>query len=319
VADIQSDKAHAPAGETAGSRLAAKRAAKAAKKAASRGTSNPAEEVAKSVQTANAWIEAHGKKVWIALGAAVAVAVAVLGIASLKDGKSREAGALLRTAVTTNQGIIVAPEDTPPEDPILPTFTSAKERDEKALAQYRDVQKQYPDSTAARYAALGEANILLGLGKPAEASAVFEKLRTGDERDSAKDDYLRFRALEGAGYALEAQQKYAEAAERFEALSKLKNGAYRKVGEYHRARMLVLQGKRDEARKVLEALDKAAADKPAEGEAEPAAGDSFEFATTAAQTLLQELGGQPSQGAAAGGISQSVLDSLRRQLGAKKQ
>ena len=124
MADIQSDKAHAPAGETAGSRLAAKRAAKSAKKAASRGTTNPVEEVAKSVRVANAWIDAHGRKVWIALGAGVVAAVAALGISSLQAGKGREAGALLRTAVTTNQGIIVAPEETPPEDPILPTFTS---------------------------------------------------------------------------------------------------------------------------------------------------------------------------------------------------
>ena len=317
MADIQSDKAHVPAPETAGSRLAAKRAAKAATKAASRGTTNPAEEVAKSVRDVNTWIEAHGRKVWIALGAGVAVAVAALGIASLQSGKSREAGALLRTAVTTTQGIIVAPEETPPEDPLFPTFTQAKERDEKALSQFRDVEKQYPSSTAAGYAALGEANTLLRLGKNAEASAVFEKLKSSSDEQISNDDFLRFRALEGAGYALEGQQKYAEAAERFEALSKLKNGAYRKVGDYHRARMLVLQGKRDEAKQLLEALDKAAADKPAEVGEEPAA-DSFEFATTAAQTLLTELGGQPKQAAGGGGISQSVLDSLRRQLGSKK-
>lgn len=316
MAEIQSDKAHAPAGETAGSRLAAKRAAKAAKKAASRGTSNPAEEVAKGVREANAWVEAHGRKVWIGLGAGVAVAVAALGIASLQDGKGREAGALLRTAVTTNQGIIVAPEETPPEDPILPTFTSVKERDEKALSQYREVQKQYPSSAAAGYAALGEANMQLGLGKFAEAGAIFDKLRGAA---SDKDDYLRFRALEGAGYALEGQQKYAEAAERFEALSKLKSGAYRKVGDYQRARMLVLQGKRDEAKSLLEALDKASAEKPADAEAITPTEGSFEFATTAAQTLLTELGGQPTQSGGGGGISQSVLDSLRRQLGAKKQ
>lgn len=313
MADIQSDKAHVPAQETAGSRLAAKRAAKSARKAATRGTTNPVEEVAKSVQHVNAWIDAHGRKVWIVLGAAVAIAVAALAIASLQDGKSREAGALLRTAVTTTQGIIVAPEETPPEDPMFPTFTAAKERDEKALSQYRDVQKQYPSSTAAGYAALGEANTLLRLAKNAEASAVFEKLRKSADE---KDDFLRFRALEGAGYALEGQQKYAEAAERFDALSKLKNGAYRKVGDYHRARMLVLQGKRDEAKQVLEALDKAAADKPAE--ADEATSSDFEFATTAAQTLLSELGGQPKQSTSGGGISQSVLDSLRKQLGSKK-
>jgi len=321
VTDIQSDKAPSPARETAGNRLAAKRAAKAARKAASRGTSNPVENVAKSVLDVNAWLDVHGRTIWLAVGGLVLVGAAVLVISSLRTKSDQEAGTLLHSAVTTSHGLIVAPDETPPEDSIVPTFGSTKEREEKALTQFREVQKKFPNTRAGAFAALGEANALLTLGKYVEASAAFEKLRTALGAEGKSDDenaFLRFRVLEGAGYALEGQKKYAEAGKQFEALSKLHNGAYRTLGDYHQARMLVAEGKRDEAKKLLEALNKALADKPVDA-AEPA--DRFESAEAASQTLLTELGGTPVDrpSGASSGISQQVLDSLRKQLGNQKR
>ena len=315
--DMQSDKADSPAGDTAGTRLAAKRAAKAAKKAAARGTTNAVGEAANTVAyEATAWMDRHGRTVLIALGACVVAAVGALIISNLSHSKNREAGALLQTAVTTAQGIVVPADETPPEDPIFPVFPSVKEREEKALGQFREVSKQYPDTLAGAYAQLGEANTQLRLGNHAEASSTFEKLRQG-ENAKEQDDFIRFRALEGAGYALEGQKKYAEARERFEALSKLSNGAYRILGDYHRARMLVAEGKRDDAKKLLEELTKAEAEKPAD-EGQPAPAERYESALSAAQTLLTELGGTPPErSAGSSGISQQVLDSLRKQLGSQ--
>lgn len=308
VANITSDKADAPARETAGTRLAAKRAAKAARKAAKRGTSNPAEEMVKHVAEVNAWVDTHAPKLWMGVGVVVVAVAAAFAFSYYSEGRDRDAGGVLQKAVTTSEGIIVGPDETPPEDAIVPTFTSEKERDEKALKQYQDVDKQYPSSTAAHYALLGQGNELLALGKYPEAGAAFDKVIASD----AKDTFVRFRALEGSGYALEAQKKYADARSRFEQLSKLNNGAYRTLGDYHRARMLVAEGQRDEARKLLEALNKAAADKPEEqGEA----ADRFESVNGAVQTLLAELGGQPVE-KSNNGISQQVLDSLRKQMAA---
>jgi tetratricopeptide (TPR) repeat protein len=188
-----------------------------------------------------------------------------------------------------------------------------KEREEKALSQFREVSKQFPGTPAAAYAQLGEANAQLRLGNFAEASSTFEKLRNAKDQD----ELIQFRVLEGAGYALEGQKKYAEARERFEALSKLNNGAYRILGDYHRARTLVAEGKRDEAKKLLEELTKAEADKPVD-ESDPGSAERYESTLGAAQTLLIELGGTPPErSAGASGISQQVLDSLRKQLGAQ--
>jgi tetratricopeptide (TPR) repeat protein len=318
---MQSDKADSPSRDTAGTRLAAKRAAKAAKKAASRGTSNPVEDVANTVtHEATAWIDRHGRTVLMVVGAGILVAIAGLVIGNISQGKNREAGALLQTAITTAQGIVVPADETAPEDPIFPVFPSVKEREEKALAQFSEVAKKFPGTRGAAYAQLGEANAQLRLGKFADAGKVFEKLRAAPA--SEQDDFIRFRTLEGAGYALEGQQKYADARERFEALSKLNNGQYRILGDYHRARMLVAEGKRDDAKKLLEELTKAEAEKPAPdstaGESAPA--ERYESTLNAAQTLLTELGGKPPERSAGGsGISQQVLDSLRKQLGSQKQ
>ncbi|MEY4576863.1 MAG: hypothetical protein RL701_1566 [Pseudomonadota bacterium] len=324
MTDIHSDKAEVPVlerepRETAGNRLAAKRAAKAARKAATRGTTNSAEEVAQSVNNVSAWLGENSRTLLIGAGAIAAGIAGVALFSSLSANTSHEAGTLLHTAVTTSHGLIVAPEETPPEDAIVPTFANEKERDEKALGQFREVGKKFADSSAGHYAALGEANTLLNLGRAAEASAAFEKLRTA--LADGKDTFLRVRVLEGAGYALEGQQKYAEARERFEALSKLDNGAYRVVGDYHRARMLVAEGKRDEAKQLLEVLNKAEADKPADGANANEPSDRFESIVTASQTLLAELGGQPAERAtgASSGISQQVLDTLRKQLSQQKK
>ena len=99
---MQSDNADSPPRDTAGTRLAAKRAAKAAKKAAARGTTNAVGEAANTVAyEATAWIDRHGRTVLIALGAGIAVAIGALIIANLSQGKNREAGGLLQSAVTT--------------------------------------------------------------------------------------------------------------------------------------------------------------------------------------------------------------------------
>jgi tetratricopeptide (TPR) repeat protein len=323
VANTQSDKADALARDTPGARLAAKRAAKAARKAASRGNTNAIAEVTKSVLEANAWVDKHARVLWLGLGAVVVGIAAWIVVGRYMDARARAAGDLLHTAVTSSQGIVTTPDEPAPEDPVLPVFASTKERDEKALQQFAQVDKQYPDSKAALYARLNQGNDLLALNKPVEAAAAYDKLLA-----SASDDtFLRAHALEGAGYALEAQKKYADAQKRFEELSKLSNGAYRTLGDYQRARQLVLQDQRDQARKVLEELSKANADKPGKpGEPNELnelndQGERYESISFAAQTLLTELGGQPAEksGGKNSGISQHVLDSLRKQLGSQKK
>jgi tetratricopeptide (TPR) repeat protein len=316
VANIQSNNANSPPRDTAGSRLAAKRAAKAAQKAAKRGTNNPVADATRSVQHAAAWVDDHSKKLWIGLGGLVVVGIAWVVLAHYLTTKDYDAGAALLGAVTIHQGIVVAPGETAPEDVIVPTFSSAQERATKALASYTEVAKKYGSSAAGRYAMLGVANGKFELGKYAEAASEYAKVLDA----AGGDTYLRFRALEGSGYALEAQQKYPDALKRFEELSKFANGTYRSLGDYHRARMLVAQGKPAEARALIESLSKALAANTNVQERQ-----RFESSVESAETLLQELGGRPTEKPrvdlmqGGGGLSPDVLDALRKQLAAQPE
>lgn len=312
VANIQSNN-DSPSRETAGTRLAAKRAAKAAQKAAKRGTSNPVEQAAQRMQRAAEWFDLHGRVLWIGLGALVVVGIAWVVLANYLTTKDYDAGAALHTAVTNNLGVVVPADETAPEDLIVPTFTSTEERAKKALEGYKAVASKYGSSSAGKYAMLGIANSQLELGKFAEATTEYAKVLD----NAGEDTFVRFRALEGSGYALEAQQKYDEALKKFEELSRFSNGAYRTLGDYHRARVLVAQGKAPEARAVLEGLSKALA---ATTDAQDR--ERFESAADAADTLLQELGGKPSEKAQAlgkGGLTQDVMDAIRKQLAAQPE
>lgn len=314
VANIQSNDANSPPRDTAGTRLAAKRAAKAAQKASRKGKSNAVEEATRSMQQAAYWFDAHGKKVWLGLGLVVVLGVAWLALVHYLDTKDNDAGNLLRAAVTNSHGLVIAGDETPPEDALVPTFSSAEERANKALAGYRDIANKFGSSNAGHYAALGVANSLFELGKHDEAAREYAKVLEA----AGSDVFLRFRALEGSGYALEAQKKYAEALGRFEELGKLGNGAYRPLADYHRARVLVAQGKSADARALLEASTKAAA----------AASDDersrFESVLDATSTLLSELGGRPAERTrgnlgAGGGLTPDVIEALRKQLASQPQ
>jgi tetratricopeptide (TPR) repeat protein len=312
VANIQSNNANSPPRDTAGTRLAAKRAAKSAQKAAKRGTTNQLQQATQKVARAAEWFDDHSRMLWIGLGALVFVGVAGVVLAHYLTTKDYDAGVALHGAVTNNLGIVIAPGETPPEDLIVPTFSSAEERGKKTLDGYKEIANKYGSSAAGKYAILGLANSLFDLGKYAEATAEYAKVLDG----AGADTYLRFRALEGSGYALEAQQKYPDALKKYEELSRFANGAYRSLADYHRARVLVVQGKPAEARTLLEGLSKALAANTNVQERE-----RFESAVEASETMLQELGGKPTEKpridpTGKGGLSQDVMDAIRKQLAA---
>ncbi|HEX2675936.1 MAG TPA: hypothetical protein VHM19_04835 [Polyangiales bacterium] len=319
-----SNNADAPVRETAGARLAAKRAAKAAQKAAAKGTAQPGAEVVKSMTLVSDWLDAHQKQLWLGGLGVIALGVAWVVIGRFASQSDREAAVLLRAAVTTTQGTINTAEDPAPEDAILPSFPSTEERDKKALEQFQAVPKKFADTAAAHWAQLGEGNTQLAMGKVAEAEKAYAAALAG----AGSDTFLQARATEGLGYALSAQKKYAEALKRFEELSKIDNGANKTLGDYHQARMLVALGKKPEALKILEALLKANAEKPAT--------ESQRYASVidSSETLLTELGGTAPQKSSSDlsdlgggimasgggkGISPELLEQLRKQIAASKK
>jgi tetratricopeptide (TPR) repeat protein len=127
-------------------------------------------------------------------------------------------------------------------------FKSAKEQDEalvKALTDFRAAHKGTRSATTAALA-LGKAEYRLG-NQDAAVASFSEFLK-----DAAQNDPMRAAALEGQGYAYEAQQKYDDAIGSFDKMSAVDSGGYLEgMGQYHKARILILQGKKDEAAALL--------------------------------------------------------------------
>jgi tetratricopeptide (TPR) repeat protein len=129
-----------------------------------------------------------------------------------------------------------------------PPFTSTQEQDEalvKALTEFRAGNR---GTQAATMAALPLGKAEYRLGNHDKALAALSDFLQG----APQNDPMRAAALEGQGYAYEAQQKYDEALKSFEAMSAVDAGGFLAgMGQYHRARILILQGKKEDAAAAL--------------------------------------------------------------------
>ena len=152
-----------------------------------------------------------------------------------------EATALLATGFSAIQAPIIADGETPPED-VDESYTSAEERSNKALETFRTIERDHGSSAAAVWGHLGRANALFSLGKYPEAQKAYAVLSKDTD-----DGRVKPRAVEGLGFALEAQKKYSEAGKHFAELSLMGGGRHKVLGDYHQARMLVAGGDKKKA------------------------------------------------------------------------
>jgi tetratricopeptide (TPR) repeat protein len=115
----------------------------------------------------------------------------------------------------------------------------------KALSEFRT---KHSGTKAAANAGLALGDAYLKAGQGAEALAAFDDyLKNGDSADP-----LRPAALEGKGYAYEAQKDYDKALGAFDQLaSETKTDFMKGMGLYHRGRVLLEQGKTEDGAKVL--------------------------------------------------------------------
>lgn len=160
---------------------------------------------------------------------------------------AKELGAALeileRPVVPTPEGAQL----TPPAGE-NPPFKSTQEQDQALVKALTDFRASYKGTSSATTAALPLGKAEYRLGNHDGALAAF-----GDYlKNAPQNDPLRASALEGQGYAYEAQQKYDQALASFEEMSKVDAGGFLEgMGQYHRARILILQGKTDDAAAVL--------------------------------------------------------------------
>jgi tetratricopeptide (TPR) repeat protein len=230
--DSAENKNQAPL--SAGQRLAAQQAAKAARKAAERGRDAERVEeraIAQAV-VAKDWLQDNLKPLGLMAGGVLLVAAIGIGWSTFTRRQDAEAGAELAAVM---EG-------------------AADDAAARASA-YAVVAGTHPNTPAAAWARIGEGRALYEQGQWALSRAAYQAAL-----DSSDEEGVRWTALEGIAYSLEAEKSYAQAIEQLEALRELDSNIAPIAG-YHQGRILFAEGKLDEAKTkfdgVLDALKQA--------------------------------------------------------------
>ena len=230
--DSAEDKKQGPL--TAGQRLAAQQAAKSARKAAERGRDADLVEekaIAQAV-VAKDWLQDNLKPLGLMAGGVLLVAAIGIGWSTFTRGQDAEAGAELAA--------------------ILEGDTD----DVTALANaYAAVADGHAKTPAAAWARIGEGRALYDQRQWEQSRAAYQAAL-----DSSDGEGVRWAALEGIAYSLEAEKSYEQAIEQLEAMRELDSNIAPIAG-YHQGRILFAEGKLDEAKTkfdgVLDALKQA--------------------------------------------------------------
>ncbi len=212
---------------TPGQRLAAARAAKSARKAAERGRQAELVEDKALAQAAVAkdWLAENLKPLGLAAGGVLLVAAIGIAWSTFAESKSEAAGKELAAVLDANI------------------------YDDAELAEsYAAVVRDHEGTVAATWALLGEARALYGQGKLEQARDAYQAAL-----ESTDDENLKWAALEGIAYTLEAEQSYEQALEQLDALRTLSKEVA-PIASYHQARILMQQGKMDEAKVKLRGI-----------------------------------------------------------------
>ncbi len=218
--DSAEDEKQAPL--TAGQRLAAQQAAKSVRKAASRGRDAELMEEKALAQAAVAkdWLQDNLKPLGLMAGGVLLVAAVGIGWSTFTRGQDAAGGAELAAVL----------EGDAADDPA-------------ALATaYAAVAEAHAKTPAAAWARIGEGRALYAQGQWEPSRMAYRAAL-----DSSDEEAVRWAALEGIAYSLEAEKSYAQAIEQLDALRELDSNIAPIAG-YHQGRILVAEGKLDEAK-----------------------------------------------------------------------
>lgn len=206
---------------TAGQRLAAQQAAKAARKAAQRGREAELVEgkVIARAGVVKDWFGDHLKPLGLAAGGILLVAAIGIAWSTFERGQSTEAGAALSAVL-----------DGEADDPAT------------LVSSYAAVAEAHPKTPAAAWARIGEGKALYAQGQWERSRQAYQAALENDD-----DEAVRWAALEGIAYTLEAEKSYEDAIEQLEALRAL-DESLAPIAGYHQGRILLEQGKLDEAK-----------------------------------------------------------------------
>jgi tetratricopeptide (TPR) repeat protein len=193
------------------------------------------------------WLE---QRRTLALGAAVLAVVVALGAAIVSSVSSRH-----EQQAASALGAALKPLDRPVGEPLpgddQKPFATQADKDQAVVGSLTPFRTAHPGTVPAVTATLPLGSAQLRLTQTDGALAHF-----GDFLARAPTrQILRVSALEGEGYGWEAKGQLDRALEAFERMSREDAGGFLAgMGLYHRARILVLQGKKAEAAVAFQEL-----------------------------------------------------------------
>jgi len=199
---------------------------------------------------ARSWIASRRRLVLGAGVGALVVGLAAALTVTLRDRKEQSA----RVALGSALAVLVRPvqADLPPgssDDP--PPFKSETERDRAGVAALGQVVTGFRGTGAGVNALLPLASAELRLGQLDPAIGHFEEYLLR----APPTEPLRAGALDGLGHAREAKGELPQALEAFERMSHEEaSGFLAGMGAFHRARVLVEMGKKQEAAQAFAEL-----------------------------------------------------------------
>lgn len=199
---------------------------------------------------AKSWIEGKEKLILGLVGGLLALGLVIALVGWMKDRSERQAQKELGAALKPLTREVADPATPPPpeltgEDK---PFASQKEQDEALVTSLTAFRSEHGGTRSATTAAYTLAHAQLRLGKHDEAIQLFSEFL----EKAPKDDALRAAALEGQGYAYEAKGDLEKALASFDQMAQVEAKDFLDgMGSFHKARVLILQGKKDEAAKAL--------------------------------------------------------------------
>jgi tetratricopeptide (TPR) repeat protein len=320
-----------------GSNNAAKKAKKAqSQESAEAGAPQGArrqQQVSAALDTPDRWADfvQKNRKNLTTLGGVVALGLAAFGgFAYYGDQKRARASEELAQAYAALDARIVTPEQAkakPADEEVSdgPTYGSADERAEAAIAKFESVEKSHAGTGAAYLAELTRASVLASQGKYEEALKVYESVR---KTPLGKADVeISLRAAEGMGAAHEGlafrnpDRKKAELEAALASYKQLIDSdalGFAELGQYHTARVYEQQGEVEKAKELYRALHKKLT-KPAE---ERPLGSYLEAVVTLRLQAV-DPSFEPPRNPSMGGSSQldeaqikKLLEELKKKQGA---
>ncbi|HEX9288542.1 MAG TPA: tetratricopeptide repeat protein [Anaeromyxobacteraceae bacterium] len=205
---------------------------------------------------AASWLGKHQRHVAMAAAAVVVAAVATAGISYLLESRREQAGGLLYRAIDAASGEI---SSVPLPNFDRPTYKTAEEKERAVLDAAAKVRDRHPGTRAATTAALLQGDAHLALGEWEKAIAAYQAYLAA----APPDDAVRFGGIDGLARAQEGKGDLDAAARTYEQASDIP--FYKDRAALERSRVLAKAGKKDEAKKALEAIAK---ESPLQGEAQ---------------------------------------------------